>query len=178
MAFTTLWKRLSPTQLNVAIQAFSLIAIFFEGYDQGVMGGVNAAPRYVEEVGIGLPDGTVTNTTTQGGIVSIVSGFLSLSNGIPPDMPYIVLSWMYRRLLRRRLGRRSHWPYQWHLHCRHFRSHRRGSPSLHSKSRLHPRRTCRYWAWHRSLNRNNTRSDRRSLRIRPSRWLSWICLHC
>jgi len=71
MAFTTLWKRLSPTQLNVAIQTFSLIAIFFEGYDQGVMGGVNAAPRYVEEVGIGLPDGTVTNTTTQGGIVSI-----------------------------------------------------------------------------------------------------------
>ena len=34
MAFTTLWKRLSPTQLHIAIQAFSLIAIFFEGYDQ------------------------------------------------------------------------------------------------------------------------------------------------
>jgi hypothetical protein len=27
MPFTTLWKRLSPTQLNIAIQAFSLIAI-------------------------------------------------------------------------------------------------------------------------------------------------------
>lgn len=73
MAFTTLWKRLSPTQLNIAIQTFSLIAIFFEGYDQGVMGGVNASPRYVTEVGIGLPDGTVTETTKQGGIVSIVS---------------------------------------------------------------------------------------------------------
>jgi hypothetical protein len=47
MAFTTLWKRLSPTQFNIAIQAFSLIAIFFEGYDQGVMGGVNASPNYV-----------------------------------------------------------------------------------------------------------------------------------
>ena len=34
MALTTLWKRLSATQINIAIQAFSLIAIFFEGYDQ------------------------------------------------------------------------------------------------------------------------------------------------
>ena len=67
----TLWKRLSPRQLNVAIQTFSLISIFFEGYDQGVMGGVNAAPAYVTEVGIGRPDGTVTNTTHQGGIVSV-----------------------------------------------------------------------------------------------------------
>ena len=73
MPFTTLWKRLSPTQLNITIQAFSLIAIFFEGYDQGVMGGVNASPGYVQEVGIGLQDGTVTKTTMQGGIVSIVS---------------------------------------------------------------------------------------------------------
>lgn len=32
MAYTTAWKRLSQTQLNIAIQAFSLIAIFFEGY--------------------------------------------------------------------------------------------------------------------------------------------------
>lgn len=37
------------------------------------MGRVNASPRYVEEVDIGLPDVTVTNETKQGGIVSIVS---------------------------------------------------------------------------------------------------------
>ncbi|TKA28869.1 hypothetical protein B0A50_03280 [Salinomyces thailandicus] len=65
------WKKLSPGQLNVTIQAFSLVAIFFEGYDQGVMGGVNAAPNYVREVNLGLSDGTVTNETKQGGIVSI-----------------------------------------------------------------------------------------------------------
>ena len=76
MAYGTIWKRLSSTQLNIAIQAFSLISIFFEGYDQGVMGGVNASPRYVTEVGIGLPNGTVTNTTHQGGIVSVVSFLL------------------------------------------------------------------------------------------------------
>ncbi len=70
MAYTNL-KSLSPTQLNLAIQTFSLISIFFEGYDQGVMGGVNALPNYFTEVGIGTPDGKITNTTHQGGIVSI-----------------------------------------------------------------------------------------------------------
>ncbi|KAJ5121720.1 hypothetical protein N7526_008657 [Penicillium atrosanguineum] len=71
MGYTTLWKRLSPRQLNFTIQIFSLISIFFEGYDQGVMGGVNSSPRYVTEVGIGKSDGTVTNTTHQGGIISV-----------------------------------------------------------------------------------------------------------
>jgi hypothetical protein len=33
MGFTTMWKRLSSTQLNLAIQTFLLISIFFEGYD-------------------------------------------------------------------------------------------------------------------------------------------------
>jgi len=41
MTFTTLWQRFSAKQLAIFIQTFSLIAIFFEGYDQGVMGGVN-----------------------------------------------------------------------------------------------------------------------------------------
>jgi MFS family permease len=71
MGYTTLWKRLSPRQLNVTIQVFSLISIFFEGYDQGVMGGVNSSPKYVTKVGIGKPDGTVTDTKHQGGIVSV-----------------------------------------------------------------------------------------------------------
>ncbi|KAF7716030.1 MFS-type Sugar/inositol transporter [Penicillium ucsense] len=71
VGYITLWSRLSSRQLNVAIQAFSLVSIFFEGYDQGVMGGVNAAPDYVTQVGIGRSDGTVTSTIHQGGIVSV-----------------------------------------------------------------------------------------------------------
>ncbi|KAJ6028000.1 hypothetical protein N7540_003576 [Penicillium herquei] len=73
MGYTTAWKRLSPRQLNLAIHTFSLISIFFEGYDQGVMGGVNAAPTYLTEVGIGNDNdyGTVTHTTHEGGIVSV-----------------------------------------------------------------------------------------------------------
>lgn len=79
MGILITWRRLSPLQLNIAIQAFSLIAIFFEGYDQGVMGGVNAAPDYVREVKIGMyPSGKVTNTTKQGGIVSVVRSSESL----------------------------------------------------------------------------------------------------
>ncbi|KAB8219372.1 general substrate transporter [Aspergillus novoparasiticus] len=71
MGYTTLWRQLSPRQINLAIQTFSLVSIFFEGYDQGVMGGVNASPTYVTEVGIGRPDGTVADTTHQGGLVCI-----------------------------------------------------------------------------------------------------------
>lgn len=71
MGYTTLWRRFSSHQLNTTIQIFSLISIFFEGYDQGVMGGVNASPTYVTEVGIGTSGGTVTDTTHQGGLVSI-----------------------------------------------------------------------------------------------------------
>jgi hypothetical protein len=36
MAFSTFWKTLSPKWLAIFIQAFALIAIFFEGYDQGI----------------------------------------------------------------------------------------------------------------------------------------------
>lgn len=33
--FQYFWKKLSPKQLSLFIQTFSLVAIFFEGYDQG-----------------------------------------------------------------------------------------------------------------------------------------------
>lgn len=80
MAHQKLWRKLSATLINIAIHAFSLIAIFFEGYDQGVIGGVNASPDYVREVNIGLEDGTLTNETRMGVIVSMIcsnaSGYL------------------------------------------------------------------------------------------------------
>ncbi len=51
------------------------------------MGGVNASPNYVTEVDIGIADGTVTNTTKQGGIVSVyyldASSDVSLAVGQP-----------------------------------------------------------------------------------------------
>ncbi|KAF9062204.1 major facilitator superfamily transporter sugar [Rhodocollybia butyracea] len=73
MVIGTFWKRLSSKRLGILIQALSLIAIFFEGYDQGVMGGVNASPNYwsVVNIGNGVTADGVTQTTKQGGIVSI-----------------------------------------------------------------------------------------------------------
>lgn len=102
MAYLTLWRKLSATQLNIAIQVFSLIAIFFEGYDQGVMGGVNASPDYVREVNIGLANGTVTNQTKQGGIVSVVS--LIIPNSSWALLTMKVLLGMHGWMLYRRMG--------------------------------------------------------------------------
>ncbi len=88
MALASFWKRLSSRQLNMLIQAFSLISIFFEGYGQvctpqasftllftdcilGCHGWRQCFAELCPEVGIGGADGVVTNTTKQRGIVSI-----------------------------------------------------------------------------------------------------------
>ncbi|EIM84202.1 general substrate transporter [Stereum hirsutum FP-91666 SS1] len=56
------------------------LAIFFFGYDQGMMGGVNTSPDYVRVMGLGYSTyegpsegwvATITEPTRQGGIVSI-----------------------------------------------------------------------------------------------------------
>ncbi|KAF7185474.1 Sugar transporter STL1 [Pseudocercospora fuligena] len=44
------------------------------------------SPRYVQEVNIGLPDGTVTNVTKQGGIVSIVSIYVTIHSIATPSL--------------------------------------------------------------------------------------------
>lgn len=62
----------SLTRLVVGLSALS---IFFFGYDQGMMAGVNTSPFYVTRMKIGhydlAGDVTVTNSTKQGGIVAI-----------------------------------------------------------------------------------------------------------
>ncbi|KAF7872555.1 hypothetical protein EAF04_003476 [Stromatinia cepivora] len=71
MAYKNLWKRLSASQLAIFIQIFSLLAIFFEGYDQGVMGGVSASPSYTHTVSISSSSSTPTNLPKLGLIISI-----------------------------------------------------------------------------------------------------------
>jgi hypothetical protein len=147
MPYLTLWKKLSATQLNIAIQVFSLIAIFFEGYDQGVMGGVNASPDYVREVKIGLADGTVTNQTKQGGIVSVVS-FIVLDNSwalLTTTVLLGMLGWM----LPRRMGRRHHWSNQRNFLRLHRGFDWRCSTSRSSRSRLHDRCSSCDRSWYR-----------------------------
>ncbi|KAK9323091.1 general substrate transporter [Lipomyces orientalis] len=61
--------------LLVAINCVAGLAIFFFGYDQGLMSGVNNSPDYVNHMQYGYvdPDGTVhvTDSAKQGGIVAI-----------------------------------------------------------------------------------------------------------
>ncbi|TKA46689.1 hypothetical protein B0A49_12595, partial [Cryomyces minteri] len=67
-------------RLLIAINCLAGLSIFFFGYDQGMMGGVNNAKAYIDLMGFGhtetAPDGTpntpvITNTLLQGGIVSV-----------------------------------------------------------------------------------------------------------
>ncbi|CAG8407464.1 unnamed protein product [Penicillium salamii] len=71
------WKiaaRLQKKSLLIAVNCLAGLAIFFFGYDQGMMGGVNDSKAYVERMGLGYERNgtiTVTNTLLQGGIVSV-----------------------------------------------------------------------------------------------------------
>lgn len=62
--------------LLIAINAVAGLSIFFFGYDQGVMGGVNTSRNYVETMAFGYWDASkgeavVTHTLLKGGIVSL-----------------------------------------------------------------------------------------------------------
>jgi hypothetical protein len=70
-----IWKGWSSRTVLFAINVFAAVAIFFEGYDQGVMGGVNGSPDYQRVVGIGSGDGNVTQPTKQGGLVAVYCKF-------------------------------------------------------------------------------------------------------
>ncbi|KII90241.1 hypothetical protein PLICRDRAFT_108340 [Plicaturopsis crispa FD-325 SS-3] len=71
---------LTGRKLYYTINFVAGLAIFFFGYDQGMMGGVNTSPDYVRTMNLGFStyegpsEGfvvTITNPTRQGGIVSI-----------------------------------------------------------------------------------------------------------
>ncbi|KAF8890561.1 general substrate transporter [Mucidula mucida] len=73
-------SELKGKKLYYVINAVAGLAIFFFGYDQGMMGGVNTSPDYVETMGLGYSkyegesEGyvvTITQSARQGGIVSI-----------------------------------------------------------------------------------------------------------
>ncbi|KAM0425850.1 hypothetical protein ACHAPT_008788 [Fusarium lateritium] len=63
-------------QLLIAINCIAALSIFFFGYDQGMMGGVNNAKDYIDLMGFGYVDEDtgdpiVTDSLLQGGIVSV-----------------------------------------------------------------------------------------------------------
>lgn len=70
---------LQKRKLLIAINCVAGLSIFFFGYDQGMMGGVNNAKDYIDIMGFGYTatiDGSpntpvITNSLLQGGIVSV-----------------------------------------------------------------------------------------------------------
>jgi len=62
--------------LLIAINCVAALSIFFFGYDQGMMGGVNNAKDYIDLMGFGYVDPItqtpiITDSLLQGGIVSV-----------------------------------------------------------------------------------------------------------
>ncbi|KAK8022113.1 hypothetical protein PG993_012880, partial [Apiospora rasikravindrae] len=67
---------LEKQQLLIAINCVAALSIFFFGYDQGMMGGVNNAKDYIDLMGFGHVDPItntpiITDSLLQGGIVSV-----------------------------------------------------------------------------------------------------------
>ncbi|KAL1409221.1 hypothetical protein Q8F55_006054 [Vanrija albida] len=71
-------RRYSKRGLLIAINCMAGLSIFFFGYDQGMMGGVNTSEDYIKRMGFGYthmvdghPTPVVTDSLLQGGIVSV-----------------------------------------------------------------------------------------------------------
>ena len=69
-------NRLEKRSLLIAVNLVAGLSIFFFGYDQGVMGGVNTTRNYAELMGFGHWDAEaglvkVDKSLLQGGIVSL-----------------------------------------------------------------------------------------------------------
>ena len=65
--------KLEKRALLIAINCVAGLSIFYFGYDQGVLGGVNTTRDYVQVMTFGHWDGkevVIDNPTLQGGIVS------------------------------------------------------------------------------------------------------------
>ncbi|KAK3721478.1 hypothetical protein LTR37_003034 [Vermiconidia calcicola] len=68
--------RLEKRSLLIAVNLVAGLSIFFFGYDQGVMGGVNTARHYAKTMGFGHYDEAeglvvVDKPLLQGGIVAV-----------------------------------------------------------------------------------------------------------
>ena len=67
-------SKLQKRSLLIAINSLAGMSIFFFGYDQGMMGGVNNAEDYINIMHLGYTENkepVITNSLLQGGIVSV-----------------------------------------------------------------------------------------------------------
>ena len=158
-------RRYEKRALLIAVNLVAGLSIFFFGYDQGVMGGVNGNRDYARTMGFGdfnpisgivdvkrplLQGGIVSNPKTLTQVRACVTYLVSVAldrSVLPPRHPL--------RLFLGRLVRRSIRSYL--NHCRSLRlGYRRRHPSmLRSKRQLDVLRSCLEWYWDRYLERYN-----------------------
>ncbi|KAI0427056.1 hypothetical protein F5Y09DRAFT_45041 [Xylaria sp. FL1042] len=66
---------LEKRYLLIAVNCLAGLCIFFFGYDQGMLGGINESPDYIKLMGFGYVDDSgqpvIINTLLQGGITSV-----------------------------------------------------------------------------------------------------------
>ncbi|KAI0421987.1 general substrate transporter [Xylaria grammica] len=66
---------LQKRSLLIAVNCLAGLCIFFFGYDQGMLGGINESPDYIKLMGFGYIDDNgqpiITDTLLQGGITSV-----------------------------------------------------------------------------------------------------------
>lgn len=60
-----IWRGLSGKTVLFTANAFSFVALIYEGCNQGVMGTVSAQPNFVNIMGLGV-DGVITRPIKQG----------------------------------------------------------------------------------------------------------------
>ncbi|KAL1854032.1 hypothetical protein VTK73DRAFT_8821 [Phialemonium thermophilum] len=81
-------SKLQKRSLLVAVNCLAGMSIFFFGYDQGIMGGVNQSIDYIHRMGLGHLDDqgnpVITKTLLQGGIMSVFY-FGTLSAAMNPS---------------------------------------------------------------------------------------------
>lgn len=99
-------RRYEGRALLIAINAVASLSIFFFGYDQGVMGGVNNNRDYAQVMGFGSynpADKTVTvnHALLQGGIVSLSWALAKSSTNGKPDCSILSARDTVRQSLRR-----------------------------------------------------------------------------
>jgi MFS family permease len=73
MSRVALWKAIPSSALLWILNIFTAVALIFEGYNQGVMGGISGTPGFINVMGIGA-DEVVTDSTKQGGLVAAYYG--------------------------------------------------------------------------------------------------------
>lgn len=110
--------RLRKRNLLIAINSVAALSIFFFGYDQGMMAGVNTAVEYYTRMGFARADENgdpvITDSLLQGGIVSLLK-FCQITSVSDSTLGGRLLSRYSRWRSLWWLVRRQIWSYQ--VHC-------------------------------------------------------------